>query len=87
VFDAHPQNVHVPALVVANKDDRCKVAPPSMADAIARAMSNTHASVLLVEGGEVRSSNECASLSPHGYLGIEDKVVDEIADWMAHVRA
>jgi pimeloyl-ACP methyl ester carboxylesterase len=87
VFDAHPQDVHVPALVVANKDDRCKVAPPSMADAIARAMSNTHASVLFVEGGEVRSSNECASLSPHGYLGIEDKVVDEIADWMAHVRA
>jgi hypothetical protein len=87
VFDAHPDDVHVPALVVANKDDRCKVAPPSMADAIAKSMHNTRATVLFVEGGEVRSSNECASLSPHGYLGIEDKVVNDIAEWMAHVGA
>ncbi|WP_222105729.1 alpha/beta hydrolase [Paraburkholderia sp. BCC1885] len=87
VFDAHPEDVHVPALVVANKDDRCKVAPPSMADAIAHSMRNTRATVLFEQGGEVRSSNECASLSPHGYYGIEDKVVNDIAEWMAHVGA
>jgi hypothetical protein len=87
VFDAHPEDVHVPALVVANKDDRCKVAPPTMADAIARSMHNTHATVLFEEGGEVRSSNECASLSPHGYYGIEGTVVDDIAEWMAKVGA
>jgi pimeloyl-ACP methyl ester carboxylesterase len=87
VFDAHPEDVHIPALVVANRDDRCKVAPPSMADAIAQSMRNTHATVLFVQGGEVRSSNECASLSPHGYYGIEGTVVDDIAEWMARVGA
>jgi len=40
-----------------------------------------------VQGGEVRSSNECASLSPHGYYGIEGTVVDDIAEWMARVGA
>jgi hypothetical protein len=85
VFDAHPQDVRIPALVVANKDDDCKVAPPSMANAIAQSMQNTHATVLVVQGGIVRSSNQCASLSPHGYYGIEDKVVDAIAGWMEHV--
>jgi pimeloyl-ACP methyl ester carboxylesterase len=87
VFDAYPQDVYVPALIVANKDDRCSVAPPSMAESIAQSMRNTHATVLFVQGGSVRSSNECASLSPHGYYGIEGLVVDEIAAWMARVGA
>lgn len=87
VFDAHPQDVRVPALVVANRDDQCKVAPPSMADPIAQSMRNTHATVLFVQGGIEHSSNQCASLSPHGYYGIEGKVVDDIAEWMAHVAA
>jgi hypothetical protein len=87
VFDAHPEGVHIPALVVANKDDRCKAAPPSMTDAIAQSMRNTHATVLIVQGGSVRSSNECASLSPHGYYGIEGTVVDDIVEWMARVGA
>lgn len=30
VFDADPQHVSVPVLVVANRDDRCKVAPPKL---------------------------------------------------------
>jgi hypothetical protein len=58
-----------------------------MADAIARSMRNTHATVLFVQGGSVRSANECASLSPHGYYGIEDTVVDDIAKWMARAGA
>jgi hypothetical protein len=40
-----------------------------------------------VRGGSGRSSNECASLSPHGYYGIEGTVVDDIAEWMARVGA
>ncbi len=83
VFDADPQRGRVPALVVSNKDDQCDVAPPSMADNIAQSMRNTHATVLSVQsGGSARSSNRCSSLSPHGYFGIEGKVVDAIAAWM-----
>lgn len=87
VFDAHPEQVHVPALVVANQNDRCKVAPPSMAKAIAQALRNTQVSVLFVQGGLTHSSNACASLSPHGYDGIESNVVDQITAWMARVTS
>jgi pimeloyl-ACP methyl ester carboxylesterase len=86
VFDAHPENVHVPSLIVANSDDQCKVAPPSMANAIAQSIHNAPVTVLRVSGGMQRSQDDCGSLSPHGYYGMEDNVVDDIADWMQTTR-
>ena len=87
VFDAHPGDVHVPALVLANRNDACWVAPPSMADAIARAMPNSAATVKFVRGGVTKSSNSCSSLSPHGYWGIDEQVVDEIDAWMRGIAS
>ncbi|PLZ04112.1 alpha/beta hydrolase [Burkholderia sp. WAC0059] len=85
VFDAQPADVRVPALVVANRDDACRVAPPSMAADIARSMSHASTTVLLEQGGTAESANACGSLSPHGYFGIEEKVVDDIDGWMRRV--
>jgi hypothetical protein len=83
VFQASPQDVRVPALVVANHDDRCDVAPPEDAPRIAAAMSHSpQARVLYVSGGTSQSSKACGSLTPHGYYGIEPMVVGRIADWM-----
>jgi hypothetical protein len=88
VFDANPQAVRAPALVVANLDDRCDVAPPAMAPKIAAAMTNSpDVKVKTVSGGISRSSRECSSLTPHGYYGIEEQVVDLISGWMlGHLR-
>ncbi|KIZ44747.1 hypothetical protein OO17_09365 [Rhodopseudomonas palustris] len=83
VFDAHPDQVNVPALVVANRDDRCKVAPPQDAEKIAAAMIHApRVKILKVTGGTEQSARDCGSLSPHGYFGIEQSVVDAIAAWM-----
>jgi hypothetical protein len=83
VFQASPQDVRVPALVVANHDDRCDVAPPEDAPRIAAAMAHSpQARVLYVSGGTSRSSKACGSMTPHGYYGIEPMVVGRIADWM-----
>lgn len=83
VFDADPGGVRVPALVVANRDDACKVAPPDDAPRIAAAMTHSpHVRVLSISGGTTRSDNPCGSLTPHGYNGIEDEVVGAIAQWM-----
>jgi pimeloyl-ACP methyl ester carboxylesterase len=82
VFDAHPDQVIVPALVVANRDDACKVAPPEDAAKIAAAMTHSpQVKVIYVSGGVLRST-DCGSLSPHGYYGIEQSVVDSIVAWM-----
>jgi hypothetical protein len=83
VFDADPQDVRVPALVVANRDDACPVAPPSMASRIVAAMRRSRdARVLFVSGGVARSEEACGSLSAHGYYGIEAAVVSSISTWM-----
>jgi pimeloyl-ACP methyl ester carboxylesterase len=83
VFQADPKDVRVPALVVANRDDRCDVAPPGNAQRIAAAMTAA-ASVKVAEvsGGIQHSADACGSLTPHGYYGIEAQVVDTIANWM-----
>ena len=83
VFDAYPQDVRVPALVVANRDDACDVAPPAMAPRIAAAMARSPSvNVLAVSGGMQQSEQACGSLSPHGYYGIEAKVVAAISGWL-----
>jgi hypothetical protein len=87
VFDADPAGVRAPALVVANRDDACDVAPPSQAPAIARAMTRSvGVKVLYVSGGIDRSRKACGSRSPHGYYGIEAQVVGQIAGWMDQQR-
>jgi hypothetical protein len=87
VFDAHPEDVAVPALVVANQDDACDVAPPDDAPRIAASMTHSpDVQVLFVSGGILKSS-DCGSLSPHGYYGIETNVVSAISSWChAHSR-
>lgn len=87
VFDAGLTDVRVPALIVANKDDRCDVAPPSDATKIAAAMIHSpDVRVVEVSGGIDRSGRACGSLSPHGYYGIEDKVVGIVSSWIdAHI--
>jgi pimeloyl-ACP methyl ester carboxylesterase len=83
VFDANPQDVRVRALVLANQDDRCDVAPPAMAAKIVAAMTHSpDVKLELVSGGVSRSSRDCGSLTPHGYYGIEDRVVRIIDSWM-----
>ena len=83
VFDADPGAVRVPVLVVANRDDRCRVAPPEDAARIAAAMTGSpDATVDMVSGGETGSRNPCGSLTPHGYDGIETLVVGRILGWL-----
>jgi hypothetical protein len=82
VFDASPQRVTVPVLIVANQDSACRVAPAEDARRIAAAMTRApEVKVLYVQGGVTRS-RPCGSLSPHGYFGIEREVVEKIAAWL-----
>jgi hypothetical protein len=83
VFSADPQDVRVPALVVANEKDQCDVAPPEDAPRIAAAMTRSPSvQVITVAGGIQRSSKPCGSLTPHGYYGIEFEVISKIDSWM-----
>ncbi len=89
VFDAGLSDIRVPALVVANRDDACNVAPPQDAQKIAAAMTHApEAHVAEVSGGTDRAKRDCDALTPHGYYGIEDKVIGIISDWIGgHMRS
>jgi hypothetical protein len=89
VFDADPQDVRVPALVVANDDDQCDVAPPQDAPRIAAAMSHSpDVRLIHVSGGIDKSARACGSLSPHGYYGVEPQVIGAISAWIGtHIPA
>ncbi len=81
-FDASPERVAVPALVVANKASQCRVAPAEDASPLAKAMSGApEVKIVYVDGGETLT-RECGSQSPHGYFGIEKETVAEIAAWL-----
>ena len=83
VFDADPQDVRIPALIVANRDDTCRVAPPADAARIKQALAHSpDARIAYVSGGQTRSDNACGSLTPHGYFGIEPQIVALIASWL-----
>jgi hypothetical protein len=87
VFSAAPEKVRVPTLIVANKEDRCDVAPPEDAPRIVAAMKNSpdvHAE--FVSGGVTESRKVCGSLTPHGYYGIETDVINVIARWIDNHR-
>ncbi|WP_019903565.1 hypothetical protein [Methylobacterium sp. 77] len=82
VFDASPDRVHVPALIVANERDACAVSPPADADLIASALSASPAVTVLHVRGGASCARPCGSLSPHGYLGMESDLVADIVGWM-----
>jgi hypothetical protein len=82
VFDAHPEAVNVPVLVVANTDDACFVAPPQDAPKIVASLTQSPSVQLLSLSGGVLKSKPCGSLSPHGYYRIEDTAVAAIAHWI-----
>lgn len=73
------QSIKVPALVISHKDDGCNLSPAGDAEAIrSKLTSSPRVEVRYVSGGSTPRSAPCDALSPHGFLGIEDQVVNEM---------
>lgn len=84
VYDAGPNLVRMPTLLVHNREDACVLCPFSDAsDLLEHFKSAPRKQLIAVQGGDPPMSEPCEALSRHGYVGIEDKVVAAIADWIA----
>jgi hypothetical protein len=82
VFDADPGDIAAPALVVSNIHDFCRKSPPSDTPRVLAALTGSpRKEAVLMQSRDIRSG-PCESYSPHGYLGIEGAVVQQIAAWM-----
>ena len=77
-------SVNVPSYVVAHENDRCFVTPPSDITILESLLSvgSPKVKVKTFRGGTTTLSDECYSLSAHGFFGIEPQVVKGIGKWI-----
>jgi hypothetical protein len=72
-----------PTLFLHNKDDACPLCDfGSVAGVMARLARAPKKELIAVSGGAPPQSDPCEALSRHGYIGIEDEVVGDIARWI-----
>ena len=85
--DADLRKIKIPSLIAHHKEDACVVTPADSLPAFAAALKNSpKVETMLFEGGDPDISSPCKAQSAHGFLGIEDRVVGRIVDWM-HANA
>ena len=75
-------SIVIPTLIVHNRDDACLACPFNEVPAfLARFAHAPRKELIAVSGGSTPLSDPCEALSRHGYIGIEDEVVGDIARW------
>ena len=75
--------ISVPTLIVANTDDECLKTPAAGAVKIAALLVNAKkVEVKMFSGGSSPQPKPCNAMSYHGFLGIEDEVVNYISDFI-----
>ncbi|MDX2441573.1 MAG: hypothetical protein QNK40_13620 [Desulfobacterales bacterium] len=91
IYKSHPkgilnmdlQKISVPALVIAHKDEKCKITPASAAPEIKEALINSpKTEVMYFTGGKKPKSGPCDPKSPHAFYGIEDKIITAIENFI-----
>ncbi|MEN9887067.1 MAG: hypothetical protein RL758_1645 [Pseudomonadota bacterium] len=77
------EQIRIPVLVVHHKDDACYVTKPHETPLIMRGLTNAPVKrLMMVSGGSDPRGNECEALHWHGFIGMEEQVVRDMALWM-----
>ncbi|MEW8347275.1 MAG: hypothetical protein AB2687_03130 [Candidatus Thiodiazotropha taylori] len=84
LFDMDMSGIAVPVLIVHHESDDCPSSPYSEAIRLKDAFPKSPAvGFIPYTGGEEGDfGNRCNRLSPHGFLGQEKEVVDDIVGWI-----
>lgn len=83
VLDMALDQLKMPVLIAAHRQDQCRVTPARGAEALKSKLKNASpAQVLYFEGGTPAKAGPCEGLSPHGFYGLEAQVVDAIAQFI-----
>ncbi len=83
VTDMEVEKIEVPVLLLVHRDDGCPKTPPSGVDKIAARLVNAfRVAVKILSGGDEPESTPCKGLSQHGFLGVEEKAVNLVADFV-----
>lgn len=82
VVEMDLEDIEIPTLIVSHKNDGCKKTPMSGSLKIKEMLTSSKKAKFLVFEGGSEKSKPCKGLSYHGFLGIEEKVVASISDFI-----
>jgi hypothetical protein len=81
-FNLYASRITVPALVVWHQNDQCAFSPPAGSTALFAAIPAIGKASAPFQGGHSVADNPCDNFSEHGYAGIEEEVVEKIAEFI-----
>jgi pimeloyl-ACP methyl ester carboxylesterase len=88
IFNADLEAIKIPVLFAHHREDACYVTPDTDIPRVARALKNAPSiKQLYYKDGGPFTGRDCGSSAAHGFVGIEPKVVTDIADWIKKVAA
>ncbi|HKE92154.1 MAG TPA: hypothetical protein VKB45_17605 [Gemmatimonadales bacterium] len=77
------ESIRAPALIVSHQGDLCAFTNPEDSKALRkRFVASERAKFRDFNGGSAPLSDPCDPLAPHGFFGIDQKVVDAITKWI-----
>ena len=74
--------IKIPTLITAHEDDGCHVTPPEGAEEIKGMLTNAVKAEVNIFSGGNEIVKPCKAKTFHGYLGIEEKVINTIAKFI-----
>lgn len=81
-FNLYASRITVPALVVWEQDDHCAISTPAGSAALFAAIPSSRKDSHAFAHAHSVATDPCGAFSEHGYAGIEERVVDHIADFI-----
>jgi pimeloyl-ACP methyl ester carboxylesterase len=85
--DVALERIRVPVLMVHHRDDACRASRYADTSwAMRRLSAAPRKELLTFSGGDAPQSDACEPLAPHGYFGIEERVVEAIVAWITAAR-
>jgi hypothetical protein len=81
-FNLYVSRITVPTQVVWHQDDHCVYSPPAGSAALFTAIPSAKKASEVFDRGHSVATDSCGAFSEHGYAGIEQKVVKEIAEFV-----
>ena len=78
----YASRITVPTLVVWEQDDHCTSSPPAGSAALFALIPSSRKDSRAFAHAHSVATDPCGAFSEHGYAGIEDQVVERIADFI-----
>jgi hypothetical protein len=76
------ESITAPALIVSHQGDICPFTLPEDSRALRKRFTSERAKFRDFNGGSAPLTDPCDPLAPHGFFGIDQKVVDAVTKWI-----